>query len=258
MISAMEPTACLLKPTLPTGPEWLYEIKLDGYRAIGTKQGRRRTLQSRRAKSFTSAMGDGEVIAFDAEGRPSFQLLQNVGSRGAPLAYFLFDLLELDRADLRPQPFTTRRRLLEGIMPTTGPIRLSPALPDEPEALMRTAGEQGFEGIVAKRKDSRYETGERSGAWVKWKAERSSVFLIGGYVPAAAPLTNSSSAGARAPACAMSRGFGPAFCPRRGARSWMPSRTIARSNARSINCREQKLHDGGRNLPPWKWRNAGG
>jgi bifunctional non-homologous end joining protein LigD len=175
MKSDEEPMACLLKPTLPTGPEWLYEIKWDGYRAIGTKQGRRCTLQSRRAKSFTktfpaieealaklrckSAKVDGEVIAFDAGGRPSFQLLQNAGSHGAPLAYFLFDLLELDGADLRPQPLTTRRRLLEGIMPPTGPIRLSPALPDDPEALMRTAGEQGFEGIVAKRKDSRYEAG---------------------------------------------------------------------------------------------------
>ena len=199
MPATIDPMACKLVAHLPAGDEWLYELKWDGYRAIGRKAGATAELSSRRQKSFAqtfpevqaalaslrckSAVVDGEVVAVNAEGRPSFQALQKTKNRTAEIRFYVFDLLELDGKDLRMQPLTRRRRALEKILPPPGVVRLSPELPADPAALMDQAAAQGFEGIVAKKRASIYEEGERSGSWVKWKAERSETFLIGGYVP---------------------------------------------------------------------------
>lgn len=120
------------------------------------------------------------------DGKPSFQDLQRVKTAGGELVFFLFDLLELDGTDWRRRPLTARRAALKKIMPSDGSIlRLSPILPGDVETLMEAARAQGFEGIIAKREDSRYEEGDRSGAWQKWKAEQTGTFLVGGYVPGA-------------------------------------------------------------------------
>jgi bifunctional non-homologous end joining protein LigD len=191
---------CKLVPALPDGHGWLYEIKLDGYRAIGSKSGTATALISRQHKDFSEAypairaalaalrcrgaVVDGEIVAM-VDGKPSFSALQKAKSTRAEVVCFLFDVLELNGADCRHQPLTKRRALLEKIMPASAELKLSPLLPGDAASLMEAARRMGFEGIIAKRKESVYEPGERSGAWVKWKAELTGEFVVGGYVPAA-------------------------------------------------------------------------
>lgn len=199
--ASVDTMACKLMSSLPTGDEWLYEIKWDGYRAIGSKSGTDTALFSRQHKDFATtfptccaalaglrcktAVVDGEIVAM-VNGKPSFQHLQRVKTGSGELVLFLFDLLELDGTDLRKRPLTARRAALEKIMPKDAAVlRLSPILPGDAEGLMEAARHHGFEGIIAKRKDSPYEEGDRSGAWQKWKAEQRGTFLVGGYVPGA-------------------------------------------------------------------------
>jgi ATP-dependent DNA ligase len=129
----VEPMLCLPVARLPEGPSWSYELKFDGYRAIGTKSGGRVRLLSRNGKDFTRRFAsiaealealpnetviDGEVVAFDSAGRPSFNVLQNSLSEAAALHFYVFDLLALRGADLTGLPLEKRRALLrDGVMP---------------------------------------------------------------------------------------------------------------------------------------------
>jgi bifunctional non-homologous end joining protein LigD len=126
---------------------------------------------------------DGEIAALDEKGRSSFQLLQMFKSSGnAPLVYYVFDLLFLEGKDLREEPLTARRRLLANLLKKPPEhIRLSDELRGTKDELFRVAQEFGLEGLVAKRKSSFYESGRRSGAWVKFKITKSQEFVIGGY-----------------------------------------------------------------------------
>ena len=114
---------------------------------------------------------DGELVAFDADGRPSFNALQNFGSGGAPIVYYVFDLLILAGRDLKSEPLEVRRDLLERkVLPKLmEPVcylgELEASLPD----LIASVKAQRLEGLVAKRRDSRHEAGERSGAWQKMR-----------------------------------------------------------------------------------------
>ncbi len=112
---------------------------------------------------------DGEVVALDEDGRPSFNTLQNYGSAGAPLHFYVFDLLVLEGRDVTNETLETRRGLLEKrVLPKLSePIRYSPILNARLIDLVQSVKEQGFEGLVAKRWDSKYESGLRSGAWQK-------------------------------------------------------------------------------------------
>ena len=180
---------------LPEGPDWLYELKLDGFRAIALKSGGRVQLRSRNNNDFTArypslvkALGsmpdetvmDGEIVALDGEGRPAFNALQN---RGQPLHFFIFDLLILRGRDVMAEPLVKRRALIEKhLLPTLAdPIRYSPILEASLPNLIRSVKEQGLEGLVAKRRDSKYEPGERSGAWAKMRVNQAQDFVIGGY-----------------------------------------------------------------------------
>jgi DNA ligase D-like protein (predicted ligase) len=182
---------------LPEGPDWLYELKLDGYRALAVKSGGRVQLRSRNDKGFNArypalveALGsvpdetvlDGEVVALDQEGRPSFNALQHHGP-GEAVHFFIFDLLILRGRDVMAEPLVKRRALIEKhVLPTLAdPIRYSPILEASLPNLIRSVKEQGLEGLVAKRRDSKYEPGERSGAWLKMRVNRSEDFVIGGY-----------------------------------------------------------------------------
>jgi bifunctional non-homologous end joining protein LigD len=182
---------------LPEGANWAYELKLDGYRAIAIKSRGRVQLRSRNDKGFNTrypslveALGsmpdetvlDGEVVALDEEGRPSFNTLQNRG-HGEPLHFFIFDQLILRGRDVMAEPLLKRRALIEKyVLPTLAdPIRYSPILEASLSNLIRSVKEQRLEGLVAKRRDSRYEPGERSGAWVKMRVNQSEQFVIGGY-----------------------------------------------------------------------------
>ena len=126
---------------------------------------------------------DGEIAALDEKGRPSFQPLQIFKSSGnVPLVCFAFDLLFLDGKDLREQSLSARRKLLAKLLEKAlENIRLSGEIRGSKDELLRVAQEFGLEGLVAKRPNSVYESGRRSGAWVKFKITKSQEFVIGGY-----------------------------------------------------------------------------
>jgi bifunctional non-homologous end joining protein LigD len=199
------PMLLLPKDSLPEGPDWLYEIKLDGYRALAIKSGGRLQLRSRNDNDFTtryraisSALAalpdetivDGEVVALDEEGRPSFNLLQNYGSAGAQRVYYVFDVLVLAGKDVVRDPLQARRVLLEKFfLPLLDePIRYSQELPASLPDLIEAVKEQGLEGLIAKKRSSRYEPGKRSGAWQKMRVNRSQDFVIGGYTVSGQPV----------------------------------------------------------------------
>jgi ATP-dependent DNA ligase len=176
----VEPMLCLAVAELPEGQEWQYELKLDGYRALGIKSGGKVQLRSRNNKDFAlryqaiargldrlpnETMVDGEVVAFDESGRPSFNRLQNYGSSTVPIFYYVFDLLMYSGRDVRSEPLEIRRQMLEAqvLSKLDEPIRYSPALESSLADLVRSVREEKLEGLIAKRRDSRYESGERSG-----------------------------------------------------------------------------------------------
>ena len=196
MPSFIEPMKALSVQQLPAG-DWLYEIKFDGYRALVFKDGKDVRLVSRNKKAFDypqqldalkllpaeHVILDGEIAALDEKGRSSFQLLQLFKSSGGiPLVYFAFDLLFLDGKDLRKEPLSARRKLLAQVLKKSPEnIRLSDELRGTKNELLRVAQEFGLEGLVAKKPNSVYESGRRSGAWVKFKITKSQEFVIGGY-----------------------------------------------------------------------------
>lgn len=184
---------------LPEGPEWLTELKIDGYRALAYKSSGKVQLRSRNDNDFTARYAgivkalaampdetvlDGEVVALDANGRPSFNTLQNFAT-GVPLLYFIFDLLILKGKEVMGLPLVKRRALLEKeVFPhLTEPIRYSPELPGRLSDLIQSVKAQGLEGLVAKRRDNKYEPGERSGAWQKMRVNQGQELVIGGYTP---------------------------------------------------------------------------
>ena len=196
----IEPMLLLRTEKLPDGPQWLHELKLDGYRALAIKTGGKVLLRSRNDNDFNArypgiakalaampdnTVIDGEVVALDADGRPSFNLLQNYGSAGASLHFFIFDVLVLKGKDVMGDPLVTRRELLEKhVFPTMlEPIRYSPVLEASLKDLIQSVKAQGLEGLVAKRRDSKYEPGQRSGAWQKMRVNRGQELVIAGYTP---------------------------------------------------------------------------
>jgi DNA ligase D-like protein (predicted ligase) len=194
----IEPMLLLRTDSLPSGAQWLYELKLDGYRAIAFKRVGTVHLRSRNDNDFSgrypgvvtalakmpdNTVIDGEVVAFDEEGRPSFSALQNYGSGRAPVVYYVFDLMMLDGRDVMREPLEKRRKLLEKrVLPKlTEPVRYASSLEATLPVLVQSVKAHGLEGLVAKRRNSVYEPGLRSGAWMKMRVNRGQDFVIGGY-----------------------------------------------------------------------------
>jgi DNA ligase D-like protein (predicted ligase) len=194
----IEPMLLLRTDALPDDQQWLYELKLDGYRAIAFKTGGEVHLRSRNNNDFAGrypgvvralatlppeTVVDGEVVAFDDEGRPSFNALQNYGSAPAPVAYYLFDVMILNGRDVMREPLDVRRRLLAAkVLPKLAePVRYAAPLEAGLDVLVESVKAHGFEGLVAKRRNSRYEAGQRSGSWMKMRVNRGQEFVIGGY-----------------------------------------------------------------------------
>jgi ATP-dependent DNA ligase len=186
---------------LPEGAAWSYELKFDGYRAIGVKGAGQVRLFSRNGKDFTRRFAsiaqalealpdetviDGEIIAYDTDGQPSFNVLQNRRTAGSELHFYAFDLLILDGKDLTREPLEIRRELLRTKVMLLVPdsIRYSETMEASPAELLEAVREQGFEGIVAKRRDSAYKPGQRSAVWQKMRVLQRRDFAIGGYTPA--------------------------------------------------------------------------
>jgi bifunctional non-homologous end joining protein LigD len=196
----VEPMAARVVEKLPEGPEWLYELKFDGYRALLIKDEEMVGLHSRKDKDLTAmypriaAAGerldadllvlDGEIVALSKDGRPSFQALQDRGSHAShTIVYYAFDVLHLEGRNLTGEALTKRRALLPRIVGKGGTIRLSQDLPGTATDVVQAVRGIGGEGVIAKRKDSTYKSGERSGDWVKLKLEKQQEFVIGGYRP---------------------------------------------------------------------------
>jgi len=175
-------------------------LKLDGYRALAIKSEGKVLLRSRNDKDFSarypSIVGalaalpdetviDGEVVALDATGRPSFNALQNLGSSKATLVYYAFDVLVVAGKNVMGERLSVRRGILQAhVMPgLKEPVRESPQLDASLADIVKAVRAHGFEGIVAKRLDSRYEPGQRSGAWRKMRINQGQEFVIGGYTP---------------------------------------------------------------------------
>lgn len=195
----IEPMLLLKTDKLPDDPaSWLVELKSDGYRAIAFKSGGKLHLRSRNDKDFSlryptivaalaklpdETVIDGEVVALDAEGRPSFQILQNYGNSPGPVVFFIFDLLVLAGVNVMSEPLSVRRALLEKkVLPKLKePIRYSLEFDTPLPDLIDAVKAQGLEGLVAKRRDSRYEPGQRSGVWQKMRINAGQEFVIGGY-----------------------------------------------------------------------------
>jgi bifunctional non-homologous end joining protein LigD len=203
--SFIEPMLLVRTDALPDDRRWEYQLKLDGYRAIAFAAGGKVRLRSRNDNDFSlrypalmkglarlpdDTVIDGEVVALDAEGRPSFSLLQNYGSSTTAIVYFVFDVMVLAGRDVTREALTVRRGLLEKkILPKLAePVRYAPPLDASLPVLIQSVKEQGFEGLVAKRRDSRYEPGLRSGAWLKMRVNRGQEFVIGGYTVGGNPF----------------------------------------------------------------------
>src|SRR5688572_15907470 len=193
------PMAALLVDVLPEGPEWSYELKLDGYRALIVKDGASIRIRSRNDKDLMQmypavaaagrrlqveqAVIDGEIVAVDKQGRPSFQALQHRSTHpNHTIVFYAFDLLHLNGEDMRTMPLEERRANLVRIIDKSG-LLLSVVLPGSVTDIVRTVRAMQLEGVIAKRKDSQYEAGERSRNWQKLKLDRQQEFVVGGYRP---------------------------------------------------------------------------
>src|SRR5216684_198291 len=180
-----EPMACLAVAEVPAGSEWEYELKFDGYRAIVFKTRNRVHLASRNGKDFSQRFAelvrplkplpdetviDGEIVALDGSGHPSFNLLQNYATRDYCLVFYVFDLLILAGEDLRNEPLELRRKLLHTRVMSrlAEPIRFSETIPASAAELIQAIREQGLEGVIAKPRNSSYQPGKRSGADHRW------------------------------------------------------------------------------------------
>lgn len=189
------------------GPEWLFEIKWDGYRAVAFIEDGKFRLVSRNQNELTprypelknlpksvkakTAILDGEVVALDEQGRASFSLMQQrtgfrphgrsrAANADVPVLYYAFDLLYLDGYDLRKLPLEERKKKLASILITGDHVRYSDHYEKQGKALFAMASAKGLEGILAKKRDSIYQE-RRSTEWLKIKITHRLECVIGGY-----------------------------------------------------------------------------
>jgi bifunctional non-homologous end joining protein LigD len=207
MPKTISPMLACLATILPSGGDWLYEVKWDGYRALCFVEKGKIRMVSRRGNTMDkqfpevaealqqalkadTAVLDGEIVAFDDNGAPSFQLLQNrTGFRRSAiktdkphaLCFFAFDLLYLNGFDLRKASLIDRRQLLSSIIHPNATVRYSDHFVGKGAELLQAVKEKGLEGIVAKQAQSRYES-KRSNSWLKFKVTCQQDFVICGFI----------------------------------------------------------------------------
>jgi bifunctional non-homologous end joining protein LigD len=208
MPQTLSPMLATLGTAIPSGTDWLYEVKWDGYRALCfIAEGKVRMVSRRGTKlekqfaviaealrtgvKAESAIVDGEIVALDENGKPSFQHLQNLtgfsvkpalkGVVLPPLNFFAFDLLYLNGYDLRKAALIDRRQLLRTILLPSEMVRYSEHFAGKGQELLEAVRTKGLEGIIAKQAQSRYES-KRSNCWIKIKVTTQQDFVICGYV----------------------------------------------------------------------------
>jgi bifunctional non-homologous end joining protein LigD len=195
-VPTLRPVLASSATHLPAGAGWSYEVKWDGYRTLAIKDGSRIKLLSRNLKGATrlyptvarevarlqpdAVLLDGEVVAIDDQGRPSFKALHHQAAH--TLVYYAFDLLHLDGRNLTAIPLDERRDLLARVLNGSRLLRSEP-LPGTPAQIEKAVRELHLEGVVAKRRNSSYEPGKRSRSWVKVKFNRRQEFVVGGFKP---------------------------------------------------------------------------
>jgi bifunctional non-homologous end joining protein LigD len=192
----LEPMHAEIGEAAFNSPDWMWEPKLDGYRALAFIDGEGVRLSSRRGldlggdfpllvaelgrQAVNSMVLDGEIVAFDAAGKPSFGAMQNRSPLAERAVFYAFDLLHFEGMDLRKSTYADRRRYLAQCLLPSPLVQLVHA-EDDGIALHEAATASGFEGVVGKRKGSAYEAGKRSAAWLKVKPAHSADFVVGGY-----------------------------------------------------------------------------
>jgi DNA ligase D-like protein (predicted ligase) len=194
----IETMDCLPVSNLPDGPEWTYEIKLDGYRLEVVRKGRTTTLYSRRENVLNQKFPylatalqhlpdqtviDGEVVALGADGRPDFHLLQNVRPAESRIVYFAFDILIAEGRSLIKLPLSERRAILASVVEPGEHVALSQVSDQSAAQMLQFVKSHGLEGAIAKRADSVYQPGQRTGLWSKYRVDLRQEFVVGGYVP---------------------------------------------------------------------------
>ncbi len=178
-------------------PEWLFEVKWDGYRALAEIQGGKVSLYTRNQISLNKkffpvtealqkfgfeAVLDGEIVVVDDQGQPNFQMLQNYQKFGrGHLLYYVFDLLFFDGHDLTNLPLLRRKELLKKILPSAKHIKFSDHVRKEGVLFFQVVKEKGLEGIIAKHSQSLYLVGKRSRQWLKIKTQLAQEGVIGGF-----------------------------------------------------------------------------
>ena len=206
---SIEPMLCQTADAPFSSPDWIYELKYDGFRMLahggaGQAKLRYRSAQDAtdRYPELTSAIGalpiadlilDGEIVMLDAEGKPDFHKLSFRGqlhrageiqrtALSAPVTYVVFDLLGAGGHDLRGLPLLARKAYLKMILPGVGPLRYGDHIPQQGEALLQQVVARGLEGVVAKKASSTYKS-KRSPDWLKMKADPEADFAVCGYTP---------------------------------------------------------------------------
>jgi DNA ligase D-like protein (predicted ligase) len=194
----IEPMECLPVEKIPEEDVWTYELKLDGYRVIAVKGSAKLTLYSRRGTDLTQRFRyvadalatlpdetviDGEVVALDEQGKPNFNLLQNYRSAESQIMLYAFDVLVRRGEKLTQQALSKRREILQSTVKPHAHVGISQVSNQTAKEMLAFVKSHGLEGIIAKRSDSIYEPGRRSGLWVKRRINLSQDFVIGGYVP---------------------------------------------------------------------------
>jgi len=189
--------------------QWAFEMKWDGIRALATVRGGKVTLRSRNDNDLTDqypelqelgsragvdGVFDGEIVALDDHGRPSFQLLQNrmgltrpreveAARAQTPVRFLLFDVLEADGHDLTRLGYDARRQALGTVVEPGGAIDVPPEYEGDLDGAVAASAERGLEGVVAKKRSSRYAEGRRSEAWLKIKHHATQEVVVGGWRP---------------------------------------------------------------------------
>jgi DNA ligase D-like protein (predicted ligase) len=192
------PMECLPVSELPDSPDWVYELKLDGFRGQAIRDNLGVRLLSKNGKDLSKKfsqvcaaltealpMGtavDGELVAFDESGHPSFNAIQNAGS-ATNIVFFVFDVLVNRWRDIKHLALSERLPLLQSAVVPSERVQLSEHFSEPVSRFIAAVREMGGEGIVAKRLTSRYEPGKRSGAWAKKRLNIGQEFVIGGFTP---------------------------------------------------------------------------
>lgn len=195
MPSKVLPMLCTLTKQPIDDPEYLYELKWDGYRIISYVSGKKIRMDSRSALDYTKkyppiadalrdlkhkVVLDGEVVVFNEDGKPDFDALQKYNGHTTAISYCVFDLLWLDGYDLTGLPLTGRKEILRSILPESETLRFSESF-DSGAVLYEQTQQLGLEGIVAKRRDSTYQQNIRGNDWLKTPTRIRQEFVIGGW-----------------------------------------------------------------------------